>query len=150
MDQPTAVEGLSNASIVLAWKLTDQEMKDRKLDLASWRERRVVRQADNTEAVLGITAQELCQVGAHPDTNSWFVSFRTQLWPQVMRMWELTEELITSAPRPAPPGFIGSTPIEEFTMEPPDGTLLYTKYVVKFDADEPAIVCTSTHTRKML
>ena len=46
------------ASFTMAWKLTEQEMKERKLDLETFRSRSVIRHATNTEAVLGLTEEQ--------------------------------------------------------------------------------------------
>ena len=87
------------ASLTMAWKLTEQEMKERKLDLETFRSRRVIRHAINTEAVLGLT-EEQCYDLATFDAH-WGANLATRA-----RMRAHAQELLAAAPNPTPTGHV--------------------------------------------
>ena len=135
MDIETLTEW-DNATIVFAWKLTDQEMKDRKLDTATFAARREVRHATNTENIIGLTVEQCKQpnvFNTHFGSQAWYVS-------ACARVWAHGDELLANAPRPAPPNFTSSSPLQEETWELADGTVRFFKNIVTFDADAQEIV----------
>ena len=123
------------ASFTMAWKLTEQEMKERKLDLETFRARSVIRNAINTEAVLGLTEEQcydLATFDAHFDNAEWSVSARA-------RMRAHAQELL-AAPNPAPAGHISTAPFQEETAKLGDGSLCCYRYITKFNADAQEVV----------
>ena len=91
------------ASFTMAWKLAEQEMKERKLDLETFRSRRTIRHAINTEAVLGLT-EEQCYDLATFDAH-WGANLATRA-----RMRAHAQELLAAAPNPAPTRHVSTAP----------------------------------------
>lgn len=129
-----------NSALVMAWKLTEQEMKQRKLDLSTWRERRLVRDAGwTTKARFGITPEE-SKASASINSSHW----GTQEWMATtrVRVVALAQQLVANTPSPMPPGFTSSTEMQEdtSTQMQEDDSIRCIRYIVSFDADAQEIV----------
>ena len=125
------------ASFTMAWKLTEQEMKERKLDLETFRSRRVIRHASNTEAVWGLTEEQCC----NPDTfDAHTGNTGNAEAARARRMRAHAQELLAAAPNPAPAGHVSTAPFQEETAKLGDGSLRCYRYITKFDADAQEVV----------
>ena len=121
------------ASLTMAWKLTEQEMKERKLDLETFRSRRVVRHAINTEAVLNIPEEQCNDQFTWEAQTGFPASARARMRAHV-------EELLAAAPNPAPPGHLSTAPFWEEIAKLGDGSLRCCRYITKFDVDAQEVV----------
>jgi hypothetical protein len=117
----------------MAWKLTEQEMKERKLDLETFRSRRVVRHAINTEAVLNLPEEQCNDQFTWEAQTGFPASARARMRAHV-------EELLAAALNPAPAGHVSTAPFQEETAKLGDGSLRCCRYITKFDADAQEVV----------